>query len=173
MTPLQSSIYELIKIYVERQSLVLEVLREIRPDFIIRAEGKISDQFTRDEWQAFVRKYASQSGHGFWGENDEWAYRQHGIGCHLTHTVTGEIIGWDLGSLKRFDGHWFADYVYWMLNADTVVDDNINIIKAKFNPTSSNHMDYRFELYNFIEPILVDLEEAGRLRKKNHECTLV
>ena len=103
MTPIQSSIYELIKVYVDRQSLVLEALRELRPDFIIRVEGRISQQFTRDEWHTFVRKYASQLGIGFWGENDEWAYRLHGIGCHLTHTITGEIIGWDLGSLKRFD----------------------------------------------------------------------
>lgn len=171
MNPLQSSVYELIKVFVDRQSIVLEALRDLRPDFIIRAEGKVN-QFIRSEWQDLVRKYSSQWPLGFWGENDEWAYRVHGFGCHLTHTITGEIIGWDMGSLKRFDWHWFADYVDWLLETDKV-NENVDVIRKEFNPTISKGADYRFQLYKFIEPILVDLEEIGKLDKSGLSCILI
>jgi hypothetical protein len=60
-----------------------------------------------------------------------------------------------------------------MLNTEPVVDENIKIIRAEFKPIPSKCADYREQLYSFIEPILINLAEAGMIHKKNIHCILV
>jgi hypothetical protein len=148
---LQTAVHELIKRFVERQSIVLEALRDLRPDMIMRIERRGSPKDCTEMRQ----KYSKASNIGYWGKNNEWAYRLHGIGCHLTHTKTGEIIGWDVGSLKRFDWYWFIDHLEWLLNTDIERSD-VRIVRAEL---SASEID-RDTLRKLILPILEQLQEA-------------
>jgi hypothetical protein len=162
MVDLKDTVHELVVKFVERQSLVLDAMRDLRPDMLLPSEAKNNPKLQSELRQ----KYARDSGRGYWGENDEWAYRLHGIGCHLTHTITGEIIGWDLGSLKRFDGQWFVDYVEWLINHDTT--DAIKTIEANLKETPVN----RSELRSLIFPVLDELVELGVLKPEQHRYIL-
>lgn len=163
---LQTAIHELIKNFVQRQSVVLEALRELRPDMIMRIEAQGSPK----ERAELRQKYAREPGIGYWGENNEWAYRLHGTGCHLTHTKTGEVIGWDVGSLKRFDWHWFVDYLEWLLNTDSENDD-VKVIRSNL-PSSEINRDI---LRKFVFPILQQLQESGVIKpaQATHRFILV
>jgi hypothetical protein len=160
---LQQAIYTLVVKFVERQSIVLEAMRDLRPDIIMRVESKGNSELQAE----LKKKFAQDPGRGQWGQNNEWEYRLHGIGCHLTHTLTGEIIGWDLGSLKRFDPQWFVDYVEWLLNHDT--SDAVKMVKGGLKEYPAN----RDELSRFVFPILDELAAQGLLKAVKHRYTLL
>jgi hypothetical protein len=128
---LLAAVYSLIKLFVERQSIVLEAIRDLRPDWIIRAEGRISKEFSKSEWQKFVLKYARSPQLGFWGKDNEWEYFLHGIGCRMKHTTTGEPLDWDLGSLQTFHKWTFFYYVQWLIEQGE--NNNALFIQSKFN----------------------------------------
>jgi hypothetical protein len=161
---LQTAVHNLIKRFVERQSVVLEAMRDLRPDTIMRLERRGSPKV----WAELRRAYAREPNIGYWGENNEWKYRIHGLGCHLTHTITGEVIGWDVGSLKRFDWHWFVDYLEWLLKTDDE-DNNVKTIKSALQSHDIN----RDSLRAFILPVLEQLEEAGVIRARGHRYILL
>lgn len=156
LNPTQSAILELIKRFVERQRLVYDALKDLQPDKILRMEKQGSPKL----WAKLRIKHAYDPAIGLWGDNDEWHYRLHGIGCHLTHTITGEIIGWDVGNRNHFDWHWFTDWLAWLLQSDTD-DDIVTSIRPKFEYGGK----YNTELYKQIEPILLELAEVGVLRR--------
>jgi hypothetical protein len=112
---LLAAVHSLIKLFVERQLIVLEAIRDLRPDWIIRAEGRIKNEFSYDEWLKLVQKYNQNPYIGLWGINNEWEYYLHGMGCRLKHTTTREPLEWDLGNLHVFDKNWFFNYVQWLI----------------------------------------------------------
>jgi hypothetical protein len=159
---LQDAVHKLVTKFVERQAVVLDAMRDLRPDMILPPETKNNPKLQSE----LRRKYAQDKGRGYWGTNDEWEYRLHGIGCHLTNTVTGEIIGWDLGSLKRFDGQWFVDYIEWLITHDE--SDSIKTIKANLKEIPVT----RSELRSLTFPILDELVELGLLKAAQHRYIL-
>jgi hypothetical protein len=161
---LETAIHSSIKRFVERQSIVLAAMRDLRPDMFMVHEFKGS----QEEWIELRMKYLRQPATGYWGENNEWAYRLHGEGCHLTHTITGEIIGWDVSDLKTFDWHWFVDHLVWLLDTDFENDD-LKTLRSVLKSSEVN----RGVLKKFVLPILYQLEEAGVIAKKQHYYTLI
>ncbi len=161
----QSILHTIIERYTQRQSIVLDAMRDLRPDMILPLEGKVHPQ-TRAELR---RKYIYAPHRGLWGENQEWEYRLHGIGCHLTHVTTGEVIGWDVGSLKRFDWNWLVNYIIWLLKAEKNTAE-MQTIRTKFQDS----VDDVEKLRRDILPILQELESNGILRaEQENRYTLI
>src|SRR5690242_15998807 len=96
MNSLQTATHHLIEKFVERQKLPYEVIKKFRPYWV-----GLSDRRSNKE-------YISATGHGHWGQDNEWDYYLHGVGCKLTHKITGEVINWDASNLKHFDPYWFV-----------------------------------------------------------------
>ncbi|MEO0560844.1 MAG: hypothetical protein AAF125_01945, partial [Chloroflexota bacterium] len=55
LSPVQALMLYRVAIFVDRQRLVFEAMRELRPDHYIRAyePWRIGQDFTRASWQAF------------------------------------------------------------------------------------------------------------------------
>ncbi|MGB1286696.1 MAG: DUF6896 domain-containing protein [Aggregatilineales bacterium] len=155
---LLDAVHQLVTDFVDRQYIVVMAMLELRPD--IMTPSRLTPE------QRFAYR-SDKSGRGLWGENDEWAYRLHGIGCHLTHTVTDEIIGWDAGSSKQFDPSWFVDHLFWRLSHDE--GNAVNIIHAEFSDAEVD----RFSLRKFIFPILEQLCKDEILLAKGYRYILI
>jgi len=97
----QAEVYRLVVQFVQRQELVYQLLRQLRPRFVPKP-GEHPPRLTR--------KAATATQRGRWGE---WRYRIHGGGCELVHDTTGEPIQWDSPDVRRFDPNWFVDWVRW------------------------------------------------------------
>jgi hypothetical protein len=123
---------ELVKIFVERQQLVLAALLELRPGWPIMYRF---NQFTNEEEQVkAVMQTLSNPPSGLWGDENQWQYGTHGGGCLLVHTITGEPLEWDAPEVDVFDRYWFGDWVRWYAKTnhiESLVDvDNDTIHQA-------------------------------------------
>jgi hypothetical protein len=74
---------------------------------------KLSENF--DPIGLIQPNIAPVTGTGYWGENNEWRYYLHGVGCRLIHTITDEIVDWDASDPYRFDPYWFVEWLSWFL----------------------------------------------------------
>ncbi len=177
LSSLEASMLSLVKLFVERQAIVLDTMRDLRPDIIMQIEKRDNSEFwagwTRESWQAFVLENIRKPATGYWGDNNEWAYFLHGGGCRLTHTKTGEIIQWDAGSLRRFDWHWFVDYLNWLLKGRFENNEDVRRVKLALHYVEVNDdewtqqvADHRLKLEAQVFPILEQLVEKGFLSKK-------
>src|SRR5262249_54021810 len=93
----------LVQRFVKRQQLPFEVMQKYRPHLLDPTQRRPSKEYAR----------ATQIGH--WGQDNEWGYYLHGVGCRLTHTINGEVIDWDASNLSRFDFNWFVHWLAWFL----------------------------------------------------------
>ena len=160
-----SLIYKLLAKFVDRQSIVLEAMRDLRPDLIM----PIEEQGTPELWSQLKRKYAQKDGRGYWGDNDEWVYRLHGIGCHLTHTITGELIGWDVNAnMDAFDPHWFIDWVYWLIGYDSESQE-VLWLKKELGQDTVNRDDLRA----YIKSLLGELVDLEIIRPRGYRFVLL
>ena len=159
-----SLIHKLLAKFVDRQSIVLEAMRDLRPYIIM----PIEEQGTPELWSQLKRKYAQKDGRGYWGDNDEWAYRLHGIGCHLTHTITNEIIGWDVGSLRQFDPNWFIDWLDWLIGYDSESKE-VLLLKQELGQDNIN----RDELRAYIKSLLGELVDLEIIRPRGYRFVLL
>lgn len=107
MTEVEVYIYHVLKRFVSRQLLVLEVLTNLRPD-IVAYEN--SSDIVIEELLPMLEQYKHAAFSGTW---KDWDYYIHGRGCRLTHRGTDEPIEWDLPDLEVFDKHWFVNYLNW------------------------------------------------------------
>jgi hypothetical protein len=179
MNNVQQALYSLVKRYVERQKLVLEVMRDLRPDMIMRIENRGNAEFwatwTRERWQAFVLENARKSATGYWGDNDEWEYRLHGAGCCLTHRKTQEPIEWDLGSLRRFDRFWFVNHLNWLLDQNTE-DEAISTVKKWYENEAKLKQPPKPSygpLHDAVFSMLEQLHQMGLLSQHQQYYTLI
>ncbi len=147
LTNTQLAVYSLVKEFVQRQSLVYDALKDIRPDFV-----GVTDEERRRPSKDYIR--ATQKGN--WGKNKEWTYYIHGGGCALTHAITGEPIEWDAPDLHRFDPYWFVNWVKWRVRQNAAAE----IVGA----ISSRIEDQDEEFRKFIFDILGQLSRLGLLR---------
>jgi hypothetical protein len=168
LSSLQSSVVSLVKRFVGQQSIVLDAMRDLRPDIIMPLENHGSPE----EWTNLKIKYSKKSQLGYWGDNDQWEYFLHGGGCKLTHRQTGEIIQWDAGDLNKFNVDWFVDYLQWALKQNT--DEDIKTIHSIFEyieaPTQQSreeNLHQRLKLREQILPVLEQLHEKGLLNGNN------
>jgi hypothetical protein len=145
MDELSSSTLRLVHRFVTRQEVVAQAISELRPDWRKRPEVP------------FV---------GYWGENNEWKYRLHGVGCELTHIETGEPLEWDVYGLTTFDHFWFAYYVQWLFDAEPDNPDCLRLIASGATRNSN-------ELSKFIGTILDALVEEQLLTKKGNKYTVI
>jgi hypothetical protein len=168
LTPLQNSVLSLVKQYVARQSLVLEAMRELRPDFMARREHRI-DSMTQEQWIELVFKFR-HSQIGFWGKEQEWEYYFHGGGeCRLINKVTGEYIHWGAADLNTFNLDWFVPYLQWRLKQSH--DNDVKIVHAALQPTEiikddkyeQQRTDQYLEMRKQILPIIEQLCEKELL----------
>lgn len=123
--PVQTAFHVLVERFVQRQSLVLDAMKELRPDLVQWAQGKIMMQ----EWIEAMQEGEQPAQKGYWGKEDEWEYFLHGLGCRLTHTVTQEPLEWDVGDLRTFDRFWFMHWLEWLLYQDTEIE-SVCVVKA-------------------------------------------
>jgi hypothetical protein len=161
---LPAAIHILIERFTKRQSIVLDAMRDLRPDIVMRTFGEGSPELLRDLTLKFMRKPQT----GYWGEGNKWEYYVHGGGCRLTSTKTGECIEWDVIDLKTFDWHWFVNHLEWLLKTD-FESDAVKTIRSELKSSEIN----RSVLKKFVLPILYQLEEAGVITKKQHYYTLI
>jgi hypothetical protein len=115
LTPIQMSLYKLVEVFVERQELVFKAMKQLRPDIVARHENTYAPEMLAQ----LTLEYRRHPQSGYWGESQEWEYFLHGGGCRLTHRTTGEVIEWDIGSLKRFDKSWFVNWLMWLIETFT------------------------------------------------------
>lgn len=160
LTDLQAAILAHVGKFVERQQLVLDAMRILRPDKVMRVEGKGRPE----EISRLTQKYMRTSQVGRWQNSEgEWDYFLHGNGCRLTHVETAEIIQWDLGSLKCFDKHWFIDYLRWYI--DTHDDDLARSVIAEYDPKQRDTYDFK----QAIQFVLKQLSELGYLSEEKRQ----
>lgn len=158
---IQEAVYAVLQQFVERQKIVLVALQNLRPDFFMPPKD-----YPRDEWQKLRCKYSQAPTTGLWGKHDEWAYRLHGIGCHLTHIETGEVIGWDVGNIKRFDMNWFADYLKWFVQYIPESEQAKRIMK--YVEVEDNEA-----LQAFVKHVLEQLETENRIAPAGYRRILL
>jgi hypothetical protein len=143
MDDLHAAVYDLVKRFVERQRLPYEVIKKYRPHLV----GIIRPRPSKE--------YLIATFKGYWGDNNEWKYRLHGGGCHLTHTITEEVIGWDSPDLRRFDPYWFTDWLSWILKQDT----DFPCPSVVLATVSEQGDDFRKRVFE----ILAKLHQLGKL----------
>lgn len=139
----QSAVYTLVKIYVQRQQLVLDAMRDVRPDLLTETARK----------QQRLRSSLANS-RGYWGMNKEWVYQIHGRGCDLTHTITQEPISWNDPDITNFDPNWFVNWLDWLISQPN--NENLSIIKAYLEECNC-------DLRGFIFDILKQLRDMRML----------
>lgn len=91
---LSSAVYLLLERFIQRQQLAFDVIQKFRPHLIDPTKRRPT------------KEYASATQWGYWGQDNEWNYFLHGVGCRLIHAITGEPIDWDVSDLDRFDPYW-------------------------------------------------------------------
>ena len=162
-------VYRMIERYIERQQLVHDALMSLRPDFF---EGiRPPNDATEQQLLAFValtERYMNVPQRGYWGENDEWEHWIHGAGCHLTHTITGEVIGWDVSNIQTFDCYWFVDNLAWFLKygqQDKLFQDVIEC----FSPYDNDNEKLQTSVFVVLEWLV----EKGTLAKDGTKYKLV
>jgi hypothetical protein len=155
LNKIQQQIFVLIQQFLERQALVLEVLEDLRPDIVLqsRSHNKKSTREYLLEIQKLRRQYSKIPNPGFWGENQEWEYYIHGLGCRLKHVITAEVIEWDLPDLNIFDSFWFIAYIEWLFKSN-IEDDNIQMVKEF-------QIKNNLTLQEIIFPVLEQLENQN------------
>jgi hypothetical protein len=171
LNPVQTALYQAIKRFVQRQSLVLEALKDLRPDLVMET----ADEGTPQEQAEMRKTYIRQPSTGYWGKNREWEYLLHGSGCRLVNVATKENIQWDVGDLHRFDRFWFVNYLEWLLDSD-VVDKDVSRIRGwleKQLETRTETKPSYGPLQDIIFPILEELRELGILSQDEQYYTLV
>lgn len=142
---LQAAVYRLVQRYVQRQRLPFEVIQKYRPRWVDSTQRRPS------------KEYASATGWGHWGQDNEWEYVLHGIGCRLTHTITGECIDWDAPNLYRFDPNWFVgQWLAWFLQKNAE-DEAASIILTAL-PEQGDA--FRKKIFDVLE----QLHQSGKLR---------
>jgi hypothetical protein len=135
MDELSSSTLRLVHRFVKRQEVVAQAIGELRPNW---------------------RQRAGVSPVGNWGENKEWKYRLHGLGCELTNVETGEPLHWDVIGLTTFDRTWFAHFVGWLFDVEP---DNPDCLVLGASGATGEW----YELSEFIAKILNTLVDNGYL----------
>lgn len=110
MEPVLESMLALLRHYVERQYIVFRALQDLRPNFFIDPH---SLQYVVDLPSYQLGFKAPQI--GYWGENNEWKYFLHGLGCWLTHTITREPIDWDVPNPQVLDLFFFSRHLQWRM----------------------------------------------------------
>jgi hypothetical protein len=149
LNDVQQLILTLIQQFVERQSIVLEAMKDLYFD-----PGMWLDETPRS-WSILSRQYSLKSPMGIWIKDSViWKYRLHGPGCDLVNQETGEPVQWDAPNLRRFDRYWFFNWIYWWIeqNQDQAVFTTMTVADRK---TES------FRTYIFKE--LYQLETLGTI----------
>ena len=158
LNELETAIYTLIQQFIKRQEVVLEAMKDLRPDKVIRARGGDMKRASELTLQFYHER---PSPIGYWGTNDEWAFYLHGMGCRLTHTITGEKLEWDVGDLNRFDKNWFLNYVRWLLEQDTT-NSAVKIVKSQLKSSSRSEV-FRL-IFKTIRGINILVEDGSTHR---------
>ncbi|MBZ0294030.1 MAG: hypothetical protein K8L99_15820 [Anaerolineae bacterium] len=168
MNPVQAAIYALIKKFIQRQRIVLEAMRALRPDLVMRTEN----EGTPEEWARLRLEYKSKPAIGEWGS---WEYFLHGDGCRLTHKITGEPIEWDTGDIMRFDRFWFANHLEWQLHL-SVEDKNISYIRVWLQNVLGINKEPSPSfgpIKDAVFPVLEELHQIGILTRHEQYYTLI
>lgn len=129
MDAVSSALLVLIKRYIERQLLVYDAVKQLRPYFFIM------DTASALELIKAVKPFVGTPSMGYWGKNNEWRYLIHGNGCRLTHTVTEEPIDWDAPDPQAFDSWFFSIHLKWLFN-QTTEDETVFRVKSAFEAQS-------------------------------------
>ncbi len=142
-------LYTVLLLFVQRQRIVYDLLKELRPDFLINLDALTESEL--DEFVDMTIKYQHIPGSGFWGQDNEWEYWIHGRGCQITHVVTQERIEWDTIDPLVFDRYWFTNYVDWFKEKTGYLSevDTTNYLVEEMN---------EFVTMGLIEPV------GGRFR---------
>jgi hypothetical protein len=128
----EAALIPYIQQFVERQQIVEQALRELRPEFLL----SFDDYF---DW--IMQNPASNPDSGYWGEHRAWRYSIHGHGCRLTHIETGEPLDWNPPNVDVFNLWFFKRWLEWALTQEhlepvlqewhrqqTYLDDGIKLI---------------------------------------------
>jgi hypothetical protein len=144
MDDLHAAVYDLVQRFVERQRLPYEVIKKYRPHWLDRTQPRPG------------KEYASITQWGYWGDDKEWKYFLHGVGCLLTQVITQEVIDWDCPNLYCFDQYSFARWLHWFLSQNPS-DQSVFTLLPKMDEQGD---DFR----NRIIEILAKLHQLGKLR---------
>ena len=128
LNPIQSGIYSLLRKFISRQEIASELLKELRPDLMSTLGQKVVQP---------NKEYIQATQIGRWGENKEWSYFIHGRGCRLIHKTTGERIEWTAPDLKRFDPHWFVNWIEWALSKESEFE-GIAVVRLYIEENNGN-----------------------------------
>ncbi len=113
----------LIKRYVDRQLLPLQIFSYVRPDLLLYKHLLLYKQKAPIEHVLpMLEKYAGTSQIGYWGHNDQWKYYIHGFGCRVTHIETGEVMIMTPDQFI-FDRYSFLIWLEWSFNAEPENND--------------------------------------------------
>jgi len=150
MNPRQAAVYSLIQLFVQRQTLVRDVIRKFRPKLLDPTQP----------WPS--REYIQATSQGYWGPDNEWTYYLHGSGCRLIHTTTHERVEWNAPDLLCFDPWWLFYWSVWWLQAhasDPRTQTLLALLKIDRSLTYKNE-----ELRRVMFDILQQLQQMGGLR---------
>lgn len=125
MKNVHTQLYRLIQQFINRQEIVFQALKDLRPQILI-STGAI----TRHEIKVLQKSRFYFPQIGFWGEDNTWKYFIHGLGCKLIHVKTKEPLEWNAPNLNSFDIYWLSNWLKWYLESNK---DNeiLHIAKVK------------------------------------------
>src|SRR5258708_35574400 len=141
---LQAAVYRLVVRFVQRQQLPLEVILKYRPHLVDSTKRRPT------------KEYASATQIGHWGQDNEWDYFLHGVGCRLTHTITGEVIDWDASNVYLFDRYSLGWWRTWFLQHNSQ-DEAASVILVMVNEKGEV---FREKIFDVLE----HLRLSGKLR---------
>ena len=134
-------LYTVLLLFVQRQRIVYDLLKELRPDLFL-------DFYRTPEKEFFAarEKYFRTPRQGAWGQDEVWEFFIHGKGCRIIHLVTQERIEWDTPDPLVFDRHWFTNYINWFKERTGYLSE------VDTNDYLRNEMD-KFVTMGLVEPI--------------------
>jgi hypothetical protein len=153
LDPTQAKLFTLVERFVQRQHLVVEAIKEIRPDLL-------SEHIGGETKPRPPKEYIRATQAGDWGKNKEWDYFIHGGGCRLIHKVTKEPIEWNAPDINKFDPYWFCNWVQWLLSQSTEDESEKEIVFTLESRLKSQDIK---EMRKIVFELLNQLRDKGRL----------
>jgi len=150
----QKAVLNLIRQFVNRQRLVFEAIRELRPTVLL-STGAIK----REDLVGKLKLRSEIPDKGLWGKNKEWEYSFHGLGCKLTHMVTREPIEWNAPSINNFDRYWFMNWTNWYLQQNSE-DSSLQSLKSLLAESNSSIEELVFSILNQLEAMKIVIRSS-------------
>lgn len=133
---IEDIVLDFIVEFVGRLDIVREAVFQLHP-FLAWKVWKNKKPRTLQKRAKFMKKTKKMPYSAIWKK--DWNYQVHGMGCKLTHILTGEPLEWDVDKMYSFDKYWFINWLQWRL-LDGKEDETVAQMKEYVEITANNNL---------------------------------